>query len=167
MWGRQQRVIELLEQLKQGQDALLRVLLPVTQTATFYGGSSMSTLPSPITSSPVGSSVLLVMTLNIPAGVTPPAGYSYQPNVTTAESTVTVAPSTVDQTNGAVPLAQQFIVTDAATDSPNTTSFTATDPAGFAQPLSFTFGWTAAAPPPAVTQSAAFYPLAATAAVKK
>ena len=30
------------------------------------------------------------------------------------------------------PLAQQFIVTDAATDSPNTTIFTATDPAGFA-----------------------------------
>ena len=142
---------------------LERLLFPVTQIATFYGGT-MSTLPSPITSSPVGTSVLLVMTLNIPSGVTPPAGYTYAPQVSTPESSVSVSPATTDQTGGAVPLAQQFIVTDAATDSPNTTIFTATDPAGFASPLTFPFTWGTVTPPPSVSQSAAFYPVGAAAA---
>ena len=55
--------------------------------------------------------------VNFPSGVTPPAGFTPSLTPSSPDPLITFAPATVDETNGAVPLAQQFVATVDPTDT--------------------------------------------------
>ena len=81
----------------------------------------MSTQPLPITSIPLGGQAQLVAQLTENgAAYVPPAGappFTFSPSVSSSDPNVSSAPATADVTNGAVPLNQQFLLTDAASDT--------------------------------------------------
>ena len=94
--------------------------------------------------------------INFPAGVTPPAGYKPSLAPSSPDPLITFAPATVDQTNGAVPLEQQFVATvDAAdTNTSGQMGFSAlgTDGVTVLQSNVVTFTITPASPPPPPTE---------------
>ena len=81
-------------------------------------------MSSPITSLPLGGNAQLVAQLLengapyvAPAGVAP---YTFSPSASSDDPDVTITPATADVTGGQVPLAQQFLITDSASDTVGT-----------------------------------------------
>ena len=98
-----------------------------------------------------GQSGQFACAVNYPAGVTPPS----TPLTVVPQSPdplITFAPATVDQTNGAVPLAQQFVATVDPTDTETSgqVAFAALGTDGVTELASnvVTFTITPATPPP-------------------
>jgi hypothetical protein len=167
------RIEHLFEQLLHEVRAIRREVAPHnwSMQLTLYTGDDMS---SPITSLPLGGSAQLVAQLLengqpyvAPAGAPP---YTFSPSATTDDADVTIAPATADVTAGAVPLSQQFLITDSASDTvgtPDDITVTATAPDGstVTETVAFTIG------PAVVTNtfglSLAFYPAPAAAAAAK
>ncbi len=116
---------ELLEQVLEELLAVLREYRRLHQNRfslklTLYRGDFMSTSPTPITAFPVGGSAQLAVQLLdngvpyvAPAGAAP---FTLQPTVSSNDPELTVAPAIADVTAGAVPLAQQYLLTDLAGD---------------------------------------------------
>lgn len=147
---------EVVELLKEVLDVCLeeRILegqRHFRQRARYWSvGGNMA---DPITSSPVGSTVQVVLTLVPPSGFAIPDGYVYSPTLTSPEPSAVITPATVDATGGATPLAQQFTITD-----PSLTA-TATDPNGNTVTSNFTFQWTTGGAGAVFTQTAQFFPV--------
>ena len=103
--------------------ALRRELAPPhwSLKLTLYTGDGMSSPVLPITSIPLGGNAQLVaQLLQNGAPYVPPAGaapYTFSPTISSSDPNVSSAPATVDVTGGAVPLAQQFLLTDSASDT--------------------------------------------------
>jgi hypothetical protein len=64
-----------------------------------------------------GQTGQFAVTLQWPGGVTPPAGYNPAFTASSPDPLITLTPASVDDTNGAVPLAQQDVATVAANDA--------------------------------------------------
>jgi len=177
-------LFQLLRELVRGQQheihILKRLLRPFENyheyelKLTLYpvGGDSMSTLP--ITSIPLGGQAQLVAQLTqngLP--YVPPAGstFTFSPTVVSADPNVTSAPATADVTGGAVPLNQQFLLSDAAGDVVGavdavTVSGTAPDGTPVTDTINITVGPSTA--PSSFGLSLALYPApAAAGAVRK
>src|ERR1035438_246758 len=131
--------------------------LQLTLYPTSTGGPSMSTTPLPITSIALGGQAQLVAQLTENgAAYVPPAGaapFTFAPTVVSSDANVTSAPATADVTAGAVPLSQQFLLSDASTDSVAaveaiTVSGTAPDGSTVTETINITVG--PATPPPNV-----------------
>ena len=94
-----------------------------------------------------------------PAGAVP---YTFAPSVTVDDASLTIAPATADVTSGAVPVAQQFLLTDSSADAGTSFDLTITATAPDGTPLSevVTISLTAVTPPPAspFSLSATVYP---------
>ena len=110
----------LLEQILREVRAIRREVAPhrFSLQLTLYSGDVMS---SPITSIALGGSAQLVAQLLENGAVyVPPAGappYTFAPTVSSSDANVTSTPATTDVTAGAVPLSQQFLLTDSASDT--------------------------------------------------
>lgn len=108
------RRVEHLEHEAAGNRGLLEKILRLLETPTltaFQVGDLMA-----IGSIAPGASGQFACAVNYPAGVNPPP----TPLVVVPSSPdqlITFAPATVDQTNGAIPLAQQFVATVDPTDT--------------------------------------------------
>jgi hypothetical protein len=142
-------------------------------------GGNMSSVAAPITSIPLGGQAQLVVQLlfnnapYVPAAGAPP--YTFAPSVASSDPDVASAPATEDVTAGAVPLSQQFLLTDSTNDTVgaiDAVTVNATDPNGNAltETVDFTIG-AGVTPPNPFSLSVALYPapaaLAAAAAAAK
>ena len=161
----------LFEQLLRETRAILREVRAIrrevaphrfTLQLTLYTGDDMS---SPITSLPLGGNAQLVAQLLengapyvAPAGAAP---YTFSPSASSNDPDVTITPATADVTGGQVPLAQQFLITDSASDTvgtPDDITVTAVAPDGstVTETVAFTIG--PASPVNTFSLSLAFYP---------
>ena len=158
----------LLEAILHEIRAIRRELAPhkwFLQLVVYPSGVDMSSAVAPITSLPLGGSAQLVAQLLdngqpyvAPAGAPP---YTFSPSVATDDPDVSIAPATVDVTSGAVPLSQQFVLTDSSADTvgtPDDITVTATAPDGTALSETVAFSIGAASPPSPFGLSLAFYP---------
>jgi len=134
----------------------------------------MSSPVLPITSLPLGGNAQLVaQLLQNGAPYVPPAGaapFNFAPSVTSDDPNVAVAPATADVTGGAIPLSQQFLVTDSASDSvgvPDDITVTATAPDGSTVTETVAFSIGPASPASPFGLSLAFYPAPGAAAAAK
>lgn len=109
----------------------------------------MSSAVLPITSLPLGGNAQLVVQLlenGAPYVASDGAApYTFSPSVSSDDANVTIGPATSDVSGGAVPLAQQFLLTDSATDTigaPDDITVTATAPDGstVTETVSFSIG---------------------------
>jgi hypothetical protein len=130
-----------------------------------YTGDDMSSAVLPITSMPLGGNAqLVVQLLENGAPYVPPSGaapFTFSPSVTSDDADITVAPATVDVSAGAVPLAQQFVLTDAAGDTvgvPDDITVTGTAPDGSTVTETVAFSIGPASPTNTFGLSLAFYP---------
>lgn len=73
-----------------------------------------------------GQTGQFAVTVNFPAGVTPPVGYAPTLNFSSSDASITFAPATTDLTNGAVPLTQQVVATVPASDANTSAQIAAT-----------------------------------------
>lgn len=122
-------------------------------------------MSSPITSMPLGGNAQLVAQLLdngapyvAPAGAPP---YTFSPTVSTDDPNVSIAPATIDVTNGAVPLSQQFVLTDSSSDAvgtPDDITVTATAPDGSTVTETVAFSIGPATPVNEFGLSLAFFP---------
>jgi len=116
----QLRTERLLQQILREVRAIRREVAPhrFSLQLTLYLGDVMS---SPITSIALGGSAQLVAQLLENGAVyVPPAGappYTFAPQVSSNDPNVSSAPATADVTGSAVPLSQQFLLTDSASDT--------------------------------------------------
>jgi hypothetical protein len=110
----------ILQQILHEIRAIRREVAPhrFSLSLGLYSGEFMS---SPITSIALGGSAQLVVQLLengvlyvAPSGAPP---YTFAPSVSSNDANVTSAPATADVTSGAVPLSQQFLLTDSASDT--------------------------------------------------
>ena len=114
------RIERVLEKIYHEIRAIRREVAPhrFSLSLGLYSGDFMS---SPITSIALGGSAQLVAQLLENGAVyVPPAGappYTFAPQVSSSDPNVTSAPATADVTGGAVPLSQQFLLTDSASDT--------------------------------------------------
>jgi hypothetical protein len=117
------RIERLFQQLLCEVRAIRREVAPhnFSLQLTLYTGDGMSSQVLPITSIALGGNAQLVAQLLesgapyvAPAGAAP---YTFAPTISSSDANVTSAPATVDVTGGAVPLAQQFLLTDSANDT--------------------------------------------------
>jgi hypothetical protein len=95
-------------------DEIERLLKTPTLTAFQVGDSVM------IGNITAGQTGQFAVAVNFPAGVVPPVGYVPVITPSSPDPLITFAPATVDLTNGAVPLAQQFVAAIGGADvNPN------------------------------------------------
>jgi hypothetical protein len=73
-----------------------------------------------------GSTGQFALSINFPAGVTPPSGYDPTIQFSSSDPSITFAPATTDLTNGSVPLSQQVVATVPLTDTAVTAQIAAT-----------------------------------------
>jgi hypothetical protein len=146
-------------------------------TLTLYPvGGSMSSPVLPITSIPLGGQAQLVAQLTQNgAAYVPPAGstFTFTPTVNSTDANVSSAPAIQDVTGGAVPLGQQFLLTDASGDAVGavdavTVSGTAPDGTTVTDTINITVGPATVVTSPFGLSLALFpAPVAAAAALKK
>ena len=125
----------------------------------------MSTSALPITSIALGGQAQLVVQLMqngvayvAPSGAAP---YTFSPSVSSDDPNVSSAPATADVTSGAVPLSQQFLLTDSASDTVGDVddiTVTAVAPDGTNLTETITVGIGAATAPSTFGLSVALYP---------
>jgi hypothetical protein len=164
------RIERLLEKILIETRAIQREVVPrhYSLQLTLYSGDVMS---SPITSIALGGSAQLVAQLLENGAVyVPPAGappYTFAPQVSSTDPNVTSAPATADVTGGAVPLSQQFLLTDSASDTVgavDAVTVTAVAPDGSTIEETINIGIGPAVPVNTFSLSLALYPAPAAAA---
>ena len=164
------RIERLLEKILIETRAIQREVVPrhYSLQLTLYSGDVMS---SPITSIALGGSAQLVAQLLENGAVyVPPAGappYTFAPQVSSTDPNVTSAPAMADVTGGAVPLSQQFLLTDSASDTVgavDAVTVTAVAPDGSTIEETINIGIGPAVPVNTFSLSLALYPAPAAAA---